>query len=236
MMRPVFAAASSLGALNIRAEGNKVIVTGCTDDVACALHYLRSVDGQELAAVAMPASALPASPESAWPERELAIDAFLDQTAKVLGVNIVWQPDELASAAPIPAGTPRPLGPAAWHVEATRALRQAGFVKLPLDEGRRVFEVVSLQGPRARWITKRATPCTPERVLANDMPIEPVWVLRRLQHVEPIAAMNKLRPVIMGLRGVTTGPVENGLGLWGLSDSVAAVLTKLAEIDIAASK
>lgn len=237
MMRPLFASVrDGVAGLTLAVDGNKVLVTGRTDEVANALRYLRAADGQDAVAVAATPPAFAAEPASAWPERDLPADVFLAETAKVLGVNIVWQDSEVAAAAPVAAGDRRRLGPAAWYVEATRALRQIGLVLVPLDDGRRVFEVISMQGRRNRLVTQGARPCTEERVLAKDMPVEPVWVLRRLRHVDVVRATNSLRPHMRGLGDLAVCCVEDGIVLWGLSDSVAAALGKLVEIDVAPPK
>ena len=73
-------------------------------------------------------------------------------------------------------------------------------------------------------------------MLAPDLPIEPVWVLRRLQHVNASAAVNRLRPRIAGSQSLSLGACEAGLVLWGLSDEVAAALTAITPIDTAPPK
>ena len=233
MLRPVFASAGGQFTVKLAVDGDKAVLTGFTDDVACALRYLRAAEGLTAPAPAPPA--LPATPESAWPERDLEVGAFLDETARVLGANILWRAQDISAAGPV-TGAARRLGPAAWHLEATRALRKSGLVLVPLDEGRRVFEVVSLKGPRARLVSQRARECTPEQVLAPDTPIEPVWVFRRMQHVNAVAAVNQLRPRIAGSQALSVGCCEAGLVLWGLSDEVAAALAALTPIDTAPPK
>ncbi|HEU4420330.1 MAG TPA: hypothetical protein VFT55_15440, partial [Planctomycetota bacterium] len=235
MSRPMFASASGQFAVKLAVDGDKAVVTGFTDDVACALRYLRAAEGLTAPVAAATPTALPATPESAWPERDLEVAAFLNETARVLGANILWRAQDVLAAGPV-TGEARRLGPAAWHLEATRALRKSRLVLVPLDEGRRVFEVVSLKGARARLASQRARECTSEQVLAPDMPIEPVWVFRRMQHVNAVAAVNQLRPRIAGSQGLSIGCCDAGLVLWGLSDEVAAALAALTPIDTAPPK
>ncbi|HZN38568.1 MAG TPA: hypothetical protein VFD82_07175 [Planctomycetota bacterium] len=236
MSRPFFASVGGVPAVTLTAENNRIVVAGCTDDVACVLRYLRAADGQGDGATPRAPAALPAGPETAWPERDLDVAAFLTETARALGANILWRSRETDAAKPVAAGAPRRLGPAAWYVEATRALRASDIVLVPLDEGRRVFEAVALNGPRRRWATQRARECTAEQVLAKETPIEPVWVISGVQHVASVAILNQLRPSIARKLGLSVGCFEGGLVFWGLSDDVASALEVACTLDVAPPK
>jgi hypothetical protein len=232
MSRPLFASVGSLPAMTLTAENKRIVAVGCTDDVACWLRYMLAADGQAGATPQAP-SALPAGPETAWPERDLDVAAFLTETARVLGANILWRSKETAAAKPVAAGAPRRLGPAAWYVEATRALRASDIVLVPLDAGRRLFDAVALNGPRQRWATQLARECTAEQLLAKDIPIEPVWLLSRVQHVDATKIVNQLRPTLARKHGLTVGCFEGGLVFWGLSDDVASALEVVRTLDVA---
>ena len=232
MSRPFFASVGSLPAMTLTAENKRIVAVGCTDDVACWLRYMLAADGQAGATPQAP-SPLPAGPETAWPERDLDVAAFLTETARVLGANILWRSKETAAAKPVAAGSPRRLGPAAWYVEATRALRASDIVLVPLDTGRRVFDAVALNGPRQRWATHLARECTAEQLLAKDIPIEPVWLLSRVQHVDAMKIVNQLRPTLARKHGLSVGCFEGGLVFWGLSDDVASALEVARTLDVA---
>ena len=236
MSRPFFASVGSPPAVTLKVENKRIVVVGFTDDVASVLRYLSAADGQGDGSTPRAPAALPAGPETAWPERDLGVAAFLTETARVLGANILWRKRETDAAKPIVVGAPRRLGPAAWHVEATRALRASDFVLVPLDTGRRVFDAVALNGPRQRWATQHARECTAEQLLAKDIPIEPVWVLTRTQHVAAVKIVNELRPTLARKHGLSVGCFEGGLILWGLSDDVAGALEVARTLDVAPPK
>jgi hypothetical protein len=233
MSRPFFASVGSLPAITLTTENKRIVAVGCTDDVACWLRYMRAADGQADGATPQAPAALPAGPETAWPERDLDVAAFLTETARVLGANILWRSKETAAAKPVAAGAPRRLGPAAWYVEATRALRAIDIVLVPLDAGRRLFDAVALNGPRQRWAMQLARECTAEQLLAKDIPIEPVWLLSRVQHVDAMKIVNQLRPTLARKHGLSVGCFEGGLVFWGLSDDVASALEVARTLDVA---
>ncbi|HEU4419474.1 MAG TPA: hypothetical protein VFT55_11090 [Planctomycetota bacterium] len=120
----------------------------------------------------------------------------------------------------------------------TSLLWARGLALVPLDEPKRVYEVVSLNGPRAREIPLRAVLRTPEQVLARPTLRQFVSVVYTLKHTRADMASNALRPFFTAsgnwVGSLNLGNVGNqtSIVLSGPQDLVASGLLLLQTADV----
>jgi hypothetical protein len=115
-----------------------------------------------------------------------------------------------------------------------------GLVVVPLDEGKGVYEVLSMHGPRAREVPMRAVPRTPEQVLARPALRQFVTVVTTLKHVNATIATNALRPFFASVNqnqsalALSLGNVGNASAMLisGPQDAVAYALRLLQAVDV----
>lgn len=117
-----------------------------------------------------------------------------------------------------------------------------GLTIVPIDEGKGVYEVISLTGQRAREVSMRAVQRTPAQVLARPTQRQWVTVVYTLQHTNAMIATNALRPFFAGNGGsggqsLVLGNLGNSAAivLTGPQDQVASALTLLQRGDVAES-
>ncbi|MFO1078431.1 MAG: hypothetical protein U1E73_11975 [Planctomycetota bacterium] len=120
-------------------------------------------------------------------------------------------------------------------------LSTKGFVVRPLDEGKRLYEVVALYGPRARDVTTGAPQRSPAEILLRPKLRMPVTTVVHLQHVSAQVAIGGLRPFFDSggpQRGLTLGAAGSGssIVITGIQDQVAAAIQMLAKSDIPENK
>ena len=120
----------------------------------------------------------------------------------------------------------------------TSLLYRAGLAVVPMDEPKRLYELISMQGPRAREISSRAIRRSPAEILARPTLVMPVTTAVQLKHINAAIATNSLRPFFASSGGpnssVTIGNVGNNTSLLisGFQDQVANVLRILETSDV----
>lgn len=114
-----------------------------------------------------------------------------------------------------------------------------GLALVPLDEQKAVFEVLSMQGPRAREITASAVRRTAEEVLKRPMLRRFVTVVYNLEHTNAQMANNAMRPFFatsqgQGTSNLVIGNIGNRVGiiLSGPQFMVANAVQMLMEADV----
>jgi hypothetical protein len=113
-----------------------------------------------------------------------------------------------------------------------------GLVLVPLDEPKRVYEVLSMYGQRAREIPMRAVQRSPEQVLARPTLRQFVSVVWTMKHTNATMAVNSLRPYFAGSGNsggaLTLGSLGNqtSILLNGPQDLVANALLLLQAADV----
>lgn len=121
----------------------------------------------------------------------------------------------------------------------TGLLWTRGLVLVPLDEAKGVYEVLSMNGPRAREINLRAPQRTVQQVLARPALRQYVTVVVELRHTNATIANNALRP-FFAMAGSNNGvPLNIGnvgnatsLLLSGPQDVVASALQLVQAADV----
>jgi hypothetical protein len=120
----------------------------------------------------------------------------------------------------------------------TGLLWTRGLVLVPLDEAKGVYEVLSMNGPRAREINLRAPQRTVQQVLARPTLRQYVTVVVELRHTNATIANNALRP-FFAMAGnnnaaLNIGNVGNttSLLLSGPQDLVASALQLVQAADV----
>ncbi len=120
----------------------------------------------------------------------------------------------------------------------TSLLYRSGFVVVPVDEQKHIYEVIASNGVRAREITTRAVRRTPAEILARPTLLIPVTTTVTLKHINAMIATNSLRPFFAsggsGGSSLTIGNVGNNTGMVisGMQDQVATVLRMLETCDV----
>lgn len=194
------------------------------------------------------------------------VHALIERCGTYLQRNILVDDSELqttpgkrpraapAAAGGAAAGAPAGDGPTGPFVELqlpvvtdrdgceellTSLLWTRGLALVPLDEAKAVYEVLSMNGPRAREIAMRAVQRTAEQVLARPTLRQCVTVAVTLQHTNGQLASNALRPFFASQGNSNGGQLNVGnLGnttsvlLNGPQDQVANALLILRAADV----
>lgn len=92
----------------------------------------------------------------------------------------------------------------------TSMLWSHGLALVPLDEHKAVFEVLSMQGSRAREIVAGAVRRSPQQVLARPMLRRYVTVVYNLKHTNAQLANNALRPFFANYQSNSVGNLQIG--------------------------
>lgn len=175
------------------------------------------------------------------PEGEVTIEELIGATARFLNRNLLINEQELAGARNSSFFFQRRLTLDALGCEEVvyNLLYQKGFAVVPLDPARQIFEVLSMNGPRAREIANRASWTTPDDVLKRPNLKEMVLTTVPLQHINATIATNALRPFFAstgapgGSGSLTLGNVGNNSSmlLQGFRDQVAGAIRMLRQVD-----
>lgn len=149
-------------------------------------------------------------------------------------------------AAPAAADAPEPMSvellqpvvtdEAGCEELLTGLLWTRGFALVPIDEAKGVYEVLAMNGPRAREIASRAVMRTVEQVLARPASKQFVTVVFHLQHVHASTAVNSLRPFFGHQPQPTTLTIGNAghptaVLLSGPQDQAASAVRLLQAVD-----
>lgn len=171
---------------------------------------------------------------------EIQLSALIDRAATYLQWNILTNQAEMATGGAQPTKLQQRIETDRPGCEEllTSLLYRAGFAVLPIDEAKRVYEVIAMNGPRGREIAMRAVRRTPAEVLARPTLLIPVTTTVTLKHINAMVATNALRPFFASTGGptgsLTIGNVGNnsGMVISGLQDQVANVLRMLETCDV----
>lgn len=187
-----------------------------------------------LFAVALPAQTGPAPFTLA--AGEYPVTRLLELGSRQLRCSILVSPRLLGSLPPITLPTPIEA-PAedAWEVFAN-LLHDANLGLIPADRSLRLFDVVTLDGPRGRELSTCAAWKPPAAILRQPTPQVMVATLVPLLRSSPTAAVVALRAQ-QGPRGprlpMSFGPTANGCAmiLIGWQPQVAAAIGVIQQLD-----
>ena len=119
-------------------------------------------------------------------------------------------------------------------------LRARGWVALPLDADRGVYDWVYLSGPRVQEVRNYAVSMTPAEVRKRPKLVQFVSVVVPLQHASATRVAGNLRVLFGGGRGclgvTPTGAQQQSLWITGFLPEVNMVLDAVQGLDVAGPK
>jgi hypothetical protein len=178
---------------------------------------------------------------------------IIERAAKFLGRNYLFHASEKAAASAqnrgrrggAPGGTDDTtsirlqkkliLDAIACEEVVSQLAFSRGFVIVPVDALRGIYEVISVVGPRSSILRSRFEHVTPVEVRRRSRMRVLVSTIVRLEHVSASTASQQLRPFLArsnNIGEVVVGSVGSGLLLSGFSEKVAGVLRLLEVIDV----
>src|SRR5262249_52766593 len=131
------------------------------------------------------------------PAGRIGLRELIDATATFLQWNILFTPSELqqsASGNMIELQTPMPVDAKSCEEVVSELLFNKGYVLLPRNRERHMFEVVFMAGQRAREVVSGAETRTLDEVMARPTLKQMVSVIVPLQNINATIAVNALRP------------------------------------------
>jgi hypothetical protein len=170
------------------------------------------------------------------PPGTFSIRELVDAAAKFLCRNILIDERELAGSVNLVTlqNTMR-LERAAFEEVFCDLLHSNRIVLMVRDEPKGLYEVVSLNGPRAREAFQTAPHRSADEILRRPDLKQPVSTMLHLQRVNSIVASNTLRPLYSGsgkgslMAGFAGG--NDGIILVGLQAEVARAIGMLRQAD-----
>jgi hypothetical protein len=169
---------------------------------------------------------------------EHQIGTLLERSAAFLGRNYLWSEADFAN---VPSQT--------FELQQRLVLDQKGveevvselayvmgFVMLPVDEPRGIYEWIHRFGPKRTELSLRAPWIAPEQVLGRPNLQRYLTTSVQLQHLDAMEAANMLRPFLLGgspgVSALTIGAAGDALLIQGFTDSVAMALELVGRIDV----
>jgi hypothetical protein len=171
---------------------------------------------------------------------DVAIEDLIDAAAQFLNRNILYMPSEVSGggkAVSVHLQNRLELDANGCEEMLCSLLYSRGLALTVLDQGRNLYEVIHMAGPRAKEISTRAVLVTPEEVLRRPLLRMAVLTTVELQHINAPVAVNALRPFFgqSGNQGSTLqlGNAGNNasLLLLGFADQVASAIRMIRECD-----
>ncbi len=177
---------------------------------------------------------------------DLRLTDLIDRAATFLQWNILCNPMEMASQSQVVVKLQRRMevDRQGCHELLATLLTTNGFALTGLDEGKQMYEVVAMNGPRNREIMNHAAHRSPEEILAHPDLRMAVTTVVQLEHINATIATNALRPFFAntgapsGGGSLTLGNVGNNAGmlLSGMQDQVANAIRLLRLVDVPSPK
>lgn len=169
---------------------------------------------------------------------EHEVRALIERSAAFLRRNHVFSEAELANAqdAKVRLQNRMVLDAVGCEEVVTQLAYTRGFVMIPVDDQRGVFEWINMAGPKRAMLGAAGREMTPQQVRERRHLIVPVRVLLPLQHIDANTAANQLRPFFsLGSspgNTLTVGSVGHALLLQGLAPHVASAVDMVLQADV----
>ena len=128
------------------------------------------------------------------PAGTISVENLIDESARYLARNILWQASELNNPAPFVFQRPLALDARGCEELVGQLLASRGLVVVPIDEQKKVYEVIHTLAARGQEISTHAVSRTSQQVLARPQLHEYVLVAQPLEHINATIATNALRP------------------------------------------
>lgn len=175
---------------------------------------------------------------------EMHLMDLVNRIAEQLGRNYLYDPRLLAQEENLITLQTAMLfdDPDGLEVFLGRMLWSKGFVRVPFGNDEKVWEILSLQGPRRGEVASRARQMSADGVLAIREHYLPVQCAVPLVNLHPQQAANALRPFFAsssngGAQLTTMGLGDEGpILLHGLAPQVAAAVDLVRDADAVATK
>ncbi|MEO6597335.1 MAG: hypothetical protein ABIP94_21540 [Planctomycetota bacterium] len=176
---------------------------------------------------------------------ETKLTDLIDRSAAFLGWNILTNAQEMAGGGPgsltVQLQNKMTTDATGCEEVLSNMLYRSGFALTTLDESKKLYEVISMFGPRNREVSLRALTRTADQVMARPNLKVAVTVVMALEHTNAMIATNALRPffaqtgVSAGGASLTLGNVGNNSSilLSGMQDQVAAAIRLVKTCDVA---
>lgn len=228
LLAPLFLMRDEPWALQVGTVEGGTRLVGTRDQVAVAIRLLALQDGRD-----PPPRPATVWREGAlgWPGGTMPLAPFLSLLQERLDANVLAT--ELPAEIGLDLGEPAETTAAAWFARATRALREAKLLLLPVAATQRVFELRSAAGPRPGDVVWRADVVPAERTLDPLAPVLPVLTTIELRHVDMGKAFGAIRPhVVKGTTVIVGTLAENRLYVCGLQDEVGTLVAAVRAVDV----
>lgn len=171
----------------------------------------------------------------------IEMSELVDRSASYLGWNILVNQQELAHCADqFKLQNRIETDRSGCEDVLTTMLATRGIVVRPLDEGKKLYEVVSLQGPRGREVLNSAPQRTAEEILSRPNLRMPVSTVLPLKHINSQIAVNSMRPFFASHQGSSsmlsfgTAGSKSSLMITGMQDQVATAIRMVQNSDVPA--
>jgi len=172
------------------------------------------------------------------PARRIELKELIDAAAAFLQINIVCNERELQGAisGPVELQTAMSLGKLEAEEAICDLLVARGLVLAPRDPAKGLYDVICLNGPRARDLAQLTQTRTPEEILQRPRLKQPVSTVLPLQSINANIATNALRPFFATGAGgawLTIGTVgsNNAILLTGMQSEVAKAIALVREAE-----
>lgn len=164
---------------------------------------------------------------------------LVDATAKYLGVNILTDRNEVLMAQPMDLQTDVRLQGGEVEDFVGNLLWSRGFVMIPRDPRTGTYEVISMQGPRAREVLAAAQQRTADEVLARPNSRTAITTTVELKRQNAMVVTNALRPFFASTSNgpgpsltIGTAGSPQVLLLSGFQFEVAKALQAIRTVDV----
>ena len=178
----------------------------------------------------------PARPALTLPTGEVQVGALVELVAKYASCNILVDPAVLHGARPYDFEQPIEVHESSALETLSSLLYVRQFALLPVVTEKRVYEVISLVGPRHGELAAAAIERTVEQVLAAPESKQFVTVVIELEHVNATVMTNSLRPLFAATRprpGVTVPSVGDPkrMVMTGFQHHIASAIKVVQRVD-----
>ena len=170
----------------------------------------------------------------------IEIPDLIDRCAIYLQWNILWDDNEIQQAKPVRLQMPISTDDDGCHELLCNLLLRSGFALTVLDDSKKMYEVLFVNGQRGREIMGRAQQRSVAEALARPKLKMPIMTTVPLEHVNGQIAANALRPFFAsygnnGPLNLTIGNVgtSKSIILAGFQDQVAQAIRLIEACDVA---
>lgn len=166
---------------------------------------------------------------------------LIDRSAKYLNRNYVYSDMDMqmSNETSVTLQNKLTLDAVGCQEVVSQMAFSKGIVMVPVDEGRGLYEWVSILGPNRLHVVSRATEMTPDEVLRRRNQCRWVHTVCRLSSLPSEQIVSQLRRFLMTnnshLPSLEVGSAGNELLLRGFSHEVASAIEMIRKIEAASA-